>query len=275
MPGARNPRVYVVSDSAGETGESVVRAAATQFHPLQVEILRVPFVQDQRAVDKVIQAAKANGGTITFTLVVPDLRDYLVWQAQEHNVPYVDLLGPVLGSLERSFGMEARHQPGMIHSLDENYFKKVEAVEFAVKYDDGRDFSGVPKADIVLIGVSRTSKTPLSMYLAHKKYKVANVPLVPELQPPPSLFSVAPHKVIGLRIDPAKLNRIRELRLATLGLASDANYANVERIRKELEFADQIMKRIGCVVIDVTDRAVEETASLIMDHIETKTGVVT
>jgi regulator of PEP synthase PpsR (kinase-PPPase family) len=156
----------------------------------------------------------------------------------------------------------------MIHSLDENYFKKVEAVEFAVKYDDGRDFSGVPKADIVLIGVSRTSKTPLSMFLAHKKYKVANVPLVPELQPPEALFHVPKHKVIGLRIDPEKLNRIRELRLKTLGLAPDANYANMARIRQELEYADKIMQRIGCVVIDVTDRAVEETASLVMDHIE-------
>lgn len=265
-----NPKVFVVSDSAGETGESVVRAAATQFHPKQVELLRVPFVQDHRAVDKVVQAAEQSGGTIAFTLVVPDLRDYLVWQAQEHNVPYVDLLGPILNALERATGQEARHQPGMIHSLDENYFKKVEAVEFAVKYDDGRDFSGVPKADIVLIGVSRTSKTPLSMYLAHKKYKVANVPLVPELQPPDTLFHVSQNKVVGLVIDPEKLNRIREQRLKTLGLAANANYANVVRIKQELEYAEKIMKRIGCVVIDVTDRAVEETASIVLDHIQLK-----
>lgn len=265
-----NPKVFVVSDSAGETGESVVRAAATQFHPKQVEILRVPFVQDQRAVDKVIQAAKQSRGTIAFTLVVPDLRDYLIWQAQEHNVPYVDLLGPILGTLERATGQEARHQPGLIHSLDENYFKKVEAVEFAVKYDDGRDFSGVLKADIVLIGVSRTSKTPLSMYLAHKKYKVANVPLVPELQPPEALFTVSRNKVIGLVIDPEKLNRIREQRLKMLGLAANANYANVVRIKQELEYAGKIMQRIGCLVIDVTDRAVEETASIVLDHIQTK-----
>jgi regulator of PEP synthase PpsR (kinase-PPPase family) len=268
---ASNPRVYVVSDSAGETGESVVRAAATQFHPQQVEILRVPFVQDERAVDKVIEAAKQCGGTIAFTLVVPELRDYLVWQAQEHSIPFVDLLGPVLATLERATGKEARHQPGMIHRLDEDYFKKVEAVEFAVKYDDGRDFSGVLKADIILVGVSRTSKTPLSMYLAHKKYKVANVPLVPELQPPESLFTVSKDKVIGLRIDPVKLNRIREQRLKTLGLAANAHYANVERIKLELEYADKIMQRIGCLVIDVTDRAVEETASLVMDHIESRT----
>lgn len=266
----KNLKVYVVSDSAGETGESVVRAAATQFHPQQVEILRIPFVQDQRSVDKVIQEAKLGGGTITFTLVVPELRDYLVWQAQEHNIPYVDLLGPVLASLERMTGKEARHQPGMIHRLDENYFKKMEAIEFAVNYDDGRDFSGVLKADIILVGVSRTSKTPLSMYLAHKKYKVANVPLVPELQPPESLFTVSRDKVVGLRIDPAKLNRIREQRLKTLGLTMGANYANVERIHLELEYADKIMRRIGCLVIDVTDRAVEETASLVMDHIETR-----
>jgi regulator of PEP synthase PpsR (kinase-PPPase family) len=261
-------RVFVVSDSVGETGESVVRAAAMQFYPMHVEIVKVPFIHDCEGIDKVLQTVKSSGGVVVFTLVVPELREDLIRKAQRENIPYIDLLGPILQSLGKQLGQEPRHQPGMIHLLDEDYFKKVEAVEFAVKYDDGRDFSGILKADIILLGVSRTSKTPLSMYLAHKKFKVANVPLVPEMQPPEVLFSADKLKVIGLRIDPDKLNLIRQERLRTLGLAENATYAQTERIKLELEFADKVMKRIGCVIFDVSNKAVEETASLILDHIQ-------
>ncbi|MGG1553072.1 MULTISPECIES: pyruvate, water dikinase regulatory protein [Paenibacillus] len=261
-------RVYVVSDSVGETGESVVRAAAMQFHPAPVEIVRAPFVHDFDAIDKVINAIRVHGGIVVFTLVIPELRDDLISKAKQYDIPYIDLLGPVVTALGNVLHQEPRRQPGMIHPLDEDYFKKVEAIEFAVKYDDGRDFSGIQKADIILLGVSRTSKTPLSMYLAHKRLKVANVPLVPEMQPPAAIYTVPRDKIIGLRIDPDKLNVIRQERLRTLGLAENATYANVERIKLELDFADKIMNRIGCVVFDVSNRAVEETASLILDHIE-------
>lgn len=259
------PIVYVLSDSAGDTGESVVRAAAAQFHPVAVDIRRAPFVEDKEAVDAVIQMAKENGAFITYTLVIPHLRDYLIQQAIGHQVETIDLLGPVIASLEQSIGTESIHQPGIIHRMDEDYFRKVEAIEFAVKYDDGRDAMGILKADIVLVGVSRTSKTPLAMYLAAKKYKVANVPLVPELQPPEGLFRLSERKIIGLTINPEKLNIIRKERLKALGLAEDAAYANVERIRRELKYANEIMNRLRCEVIDVSDRAVEETASIIME----------
>nr|WP_270885528.1 kinase/pyrophosphorylase [Paenibacillus aestuarii] len=261
-------RVYVVSDSAGETGEAVVRAAAMQFYPAHVDIVRAPFIHDSEGIDKVLGTASAHGGIVVFTLVIPKLRDELIRKAKALRIPYIDLLGPIVSSLGQALQQEPRRQPGMIHPLDEEYFKKVEAVEFAVKYDDGRDFSGIQKADIVLLGVSRTSKTPLSMYLAHKRLKVANVPLVPEMQPPSAIYSIPKEKIIGLRIDPDKLNVIRQERLRTLGLAENATYANVERIKIELEFADKIMSKIGCVIFDVSNRAVEETASLILDHIE-------
>lgn len=257
--------IFVASDSAGETGEAVVRAAAVQFHPQQVEIRRVPFLQDTSDVDRLIRTVVERNGTILFTLVIPELRDYLIDQADRYRISYIDLLGPIIRTLEQSLKQEASHTPGMIHKLDEDYFKKVEAIEFAVKYDDGRDFSGVLQADIVLVGVSRTSKTPLSMYLAHKMFKVANVPLVPEIQPPEQLFMVSNRKIVGLRISPDKLNVIRTERLKTLGLPDSATYANTERIHTELDYADQIMKRIGCAVIDVSNKAVEETASVIID----------
>ena len=160
-------------------------------------------------------------------------------------------------------GVTPLYKPGLIHKLDEDYFKKVEAIEFAVKYDDGRDPRGILKADIVLVGVSRTSKTPLSQYLAHRRLKVANVPLVPEVDPPEELFSISPEKCFGLRISPDKLNDIRKERLKTLGLNDNASYANMERIKEEIIYFDKIAERIGCTVIDVTNKAVEETANII------------
>jgi regulator of PEP synthase PpsR (kinase-PPPase family) len=260
-----NPIIYVASDSAGDTGEAVVHAVAVQFYPQLVDVRIMPFLENNKDIDKLIRTAKDTDGIIVFTLVIPELRDYLIEQAIHRQLVYIDLLGPILTSLEQKLQQQSRHQPGMIHLLDEDYFKKVEAVEFAVKYDDGRDFTGVLQADIVLVGVSRTSKTPLSMYLAHKKFKVANVPLVPEIQPPEQLFKISNKKVVGLRIDPDKLNIIRSERLKMLGLPQTAMYANVERINAELEFADRIMQKIGCTVIDVSNKAVEETAGLIID----------
>lgn len=160
-----------------------------------------------------------------------------------------------------------------MRKLDDNYFRRVEAIEFAVKYDDGQDIRGARHADIVLIGVSRTSKTPLSMYLAHKKYKVANVPLVPEIEPPDELFDIPKNKLVGLVITPDKLNEIRAERLKSLGLTTQANYANLDRILEELDYADKVMKRLGCPIINVSNKAVEETADLILAILK-KRGVI-
>lgn len=267
------PTIYVVSDAAGDTGESVVKAAAAQFRPTVIEIKKISFVQNEADIDRIVRIVRSVNkyeGVIVFTLVIPHLRDYIILQAEKFDLFYIDLLGPVIGSLEKLLGRQSRHQPGIIHQLDEDYFKKIEAVEFAVKYDDGRDPQGILKADIILIGVSRTSKTPLSMYLAHKKYKVANVPLVPELKPPDELFTISTKKIIGLKIDPKKLNVIRKERLKSLGLASNASYANVDRIHQELDYAQSIMKRLNCMIIDVSDKAVEETAGVIMDTLQAK-----
>lgn len=258
-------KVVVVSDSAGDTGESVVRAAAVQFYPSDIEIRKAPFISDISDLDRVLKEALKDKAIIAFTLVIPKLRAYLVSESAKAGITCIDLLGPMLAVLGEATHQEPRYLPGKIHPLDEDYFKKVEAVEFAVKYDDGKDFKGLEEAEIVLVGVSRTSKTPLSMYLAHKKYKVANVPLVPEIKPPENLFAIPSDKVFGLRISPDKLNMIRMERLKSLGLSDDAIYANLERINQELEYADEIMDRIGCTVIDVSNKAVEETASLIQD----------
>jgi regulator of PEP synthase PpsR (kinase-PPPase family) len=262
--------VYVVSDSAGDTGELAVRAAAAQFHPLQVHIRRVGFIQSVEAIDSVVDMAAGDNCVLLYTLVIPQLRERMTERAAARGVTAIDLLGPLVENMERLFGQPSRHEPGLNHVLDAGYFRKVEAVEFAVRYDDARDVTGIGKADIVLTGVSRTSKTPLSMVLAHKALKVANVPLVPELVPPRELFLVDPRKVIGLTIRPVALNVIRKERLKALGLPDSASYAKTERIEQELEYAGGIMQKLGCVVIDVSNKAVEETASLILEHLQSK-----
>lgn len=264
-----NPEVvvYVVSDAAGDTGELVVRAAIAQFHPINTEIRRAPFITEVEGLQRIVMQAKQNDAIVLFTLVIPHLRDAMKMLADSSGIVAIDLLGSFIETLEARTGRKSRQEPGLNHVLDEDYFRKVEAVEFAVKYDDARDTSGVLKADIVLVGVSRTSKTPLSMYLAHQKFKVANVPLVPELKPPDELFKLSKRKIIGLTIGVPYLNIIRKERLKALGLPNNASYATTDRIEKELLYAETIMKKLDCVVIDVSHRAVEETASLIMEYV--------
>lgn len=265
------PIVYIVSDSVGETAEFVVRAAASQFDGGHTELRRVSHVHDEAMLDDIIVSAKEEEAIIAFTIVLPELREYLLSRAAAQGVQVVDIMGPMIDAFERVVGQPPRRQPGLVHQLDADYFRRVDAVEFAVKYDDGRDARGLERADIVLVGVSRTSKTPLSMYLAHRGRRVANVPLVPEVTPPEELFHLRdPKKVIGLSIRPEKLNAIRHERLKSLGLTSSANYASLERILQELEYADSVMKRLKCHVIDVSDKAVEETAGLIFEYITRK-----
>lgn len=259
------PGVFIVSDSIGETAEMVVRAAASQFNSGSMEIRQIPNISDKAILSEIVHQALENNFLIAYTLVLDELADFLRQEAAEAGVVCVDILGPIIAAFEEASHLSPKREPGLLRKVDEMYYRRVEAVEFAVRYDDGKDPRGITQADIVLVGVSRTSKTPLSMYLAHKRIKVANVPLVPEVTPPDELFKVARGKVIGLVINPELLNNIRAERLKTLGLSGQASYANFERILEELEFADKIMKKLGCPVIDVTNRAVEETASKILE----------
>ncbi|RLQ98190.1 pyruvate, water dikinase regulatory protein [Falsibacillus albus] len=262
------PIIYVVSDSVGETAELVTKAAISQFNGSSAIIKRIPYIEDFSNVDEVISLAKINHGMIAFTLVKPEIREYMKEQAAKENLYAIDIIGPLMDRFQELYGKKPLNEPGLVRKLDDDYFKKVEAIEFAVKYDDGRDPRGILRADIILVGVSRTSKTPLSQYLAHKRLKVANVPLVPEVDPPEELFQVSPDKCIGLKISPEKLNDIRRERLISLGLNDQASYANINRIKEELIYFDKISKKIGCHIIDVTNKAVEETANIIINHIQ-------
>lgn len=264
LQGKEKPIVYIISDSVGETAEFVVNAVASQFNAGRVEVRREPFVTDVERLKKIVLEASQKNSMIAYTLVMPELRKAIVAEASKYDIPVVDVLGPMLDAFSKIMPADPRLEPGLIRRMDEDYFRRIAAIEFAVKHDDGKDPRGLLQADVVLIGVSRTSKTPLSMYLAHRNLKVANLPLVPEVDPPQELFWIPANKIIGLTIDPELLREIRLERLNTLGLKSKADYANMERILEELEYARRIMRRLGCLVFDVSNKAVEEVASKIL-----------
>lgn len=264
--------IYVLSDSIGETGEQVAKASISQFSPQKYEIIRYPYIVDEEQIKEVFEEAIEVRSIIVCTIVIERLRQYLIDMGNKYNIPVIDLMSPTLDALEGVLGRKPKRESGLIRRLDEKYFRKVEAVEFAVKYDDGKDTRGIKKADIVLVGVSRTSKTPLSMYLAHKYYKVANVPLVPEVPAPEELFQKDKRRVFGLIANPFKLNEIRQERLKSLGLSNNANYASIERINFELEYSKSIMEKLNCKMIDVSNKAVEETAGIIINHMRNNFG---
>lgn len=256
----------MLSDSIGETGELVVKAAASQFSSGNIDIRRIPYLNTAGEVEDALLEVAGCRAAVAYTLVRPDLKLVLEAKAKELNLVCVDIMGPILEAITSVAHMPPRLEPGLLRKMDDAYFSKVEAVEFAVKYDDGKQPWGLSKADLVIVGVSRTSKTPLCMYLAHKGLKAANVPLVPEVAPPEELFALPKGKVVGLTIRPALLFEIRKERLKTLGLAESVDYANPERIRQEIEYSTGIMRKIGCPVIDVTSKAVEETAARILEY---------
>lgn len=265
----REAHVYILSDSLGETAERVVHGAAIQFdNRADIRIERVSHITDETGIEEVIKWAKRAPSIIVYTMVRAELRDYLRTRASEANVMSVDVLGPVLEALGSILDVTPRLIPGLSHRLDQEYFHRVEAIEFAVKYDDGKDPKGIREADVVLLGVSRTSKTPVSLYLANHRLKVANVPLVPEVPVPQDVFTVGRSRAVGLIIEPELLMSIRQQRLKSLGLGSSAQYAKIERIMMELDYAWDIFNRLRCPVVDVSNHAVEETATRVLDIIK-------
>lgn len=262
--------MFIVSDSVGETAELVAKAAASQFREglETVSLKRFSHIEDETQINEIVYLAKAQQAVIVYTLVKSCMRTKIKKECQNAGIKCIDLLGPIVEQLGIELGEKPLEEPGLVRKLDEDYFKKIDAIEFAVKYDDGRDPRGILKADIVLIGVSRTSKTPLSQYLAHQRYKVANVPLVPEVEPPEELFNIDPKKCFALVISPQKLNSIRKERLKALGLKDDANYARFEIIEEEIAHFNDVIDKIGCTIIDVTNRAVEETANVIITELQ-------
>ena len=258
--------LHVVSDSTGETATRLVHALEAQFPDQAFEEIRHPMVESVDDLALAVQRAKGRPAVIIYTLVEPQLREQMRTLCRRARLHYCDLLGQPIEAVAKVSGMAATMQPGGRHQLDETYFRRMEAIEFAVKYDDGM-VGGLSDADIVLVGVSRTSKTPLSIYLGYLGYRAANVPLVKGIDPPPELFEIAPAKIIGLKIDAKRLAEIRKNRSRRMG-GSNHKYSKLLEVYEELEQAEAIQRRLGCPVIDTTELSIEETAARVIRLVE-------
>lgn len=256
--------IYLVSDSVGETAQKVMSAVTAQFPTLNpISFQRFPFIENQESLIEILVAALHEKAIVVTTLVDKQLVQTVEEFAQKTGLAYVDYMTPLIQLIFSKTGIAPLEQPGTLHALNQDYFNKVAAIEFAVKYDDGKDSRGFLKADYVILGVSRTSKTPLSMYLANRSYRVANLPLIPEVPIPSELFQVKAEKVIGLTAGVDHLLKIRKNRLNALGLLAGSSYTDRRRIQEELAYANQIYQKIGARVINIENKAIEETAALI------------
>jgi [pyruvate, water dikinase]-phosphate phosphotransferase / [pyruvate, water dikinase] kinase len=258
--------IFVCSDSVGETANTVVQATIRQFNASTVQVRRFGSIRTEDEIRALMEEASRVNGFVAYTLVLPELREMMRQEAIRLSVNAIDIMGPMMQAFIDTFKDSPKRKAGLLYQLDEQYFQRVEAVEFTVSSDDGKDPSAMKQAHIVLLGASRTSKTPLSIYLAHKGYKVANYPLVPEVKPPAIIYELDPKKLIGLTMSPEQLVRIRSERLKVVGLPFGAKYATLERVEEELAFARELYRELGCTVIDVSGKAIEETAGMILEN---------
>ena len=258
--------LHIVSDSTGETAQRLVLALEAQFPDQPFEEIRHPRVENADDLHIAVQQARGRPAVMVYTLVEPGLRDTMRQLCRRARVHYCDLLGHPIDSISRVAGVAAKMKPGARAPLDATYFKRIEAIEFAVKYDDGVG-RGLDEADIVLVGVSRTSKTPLSIYLGYLGHKAANVPVVRGIEPPEELFEIDPAKIVGLTIDAERLGDIRTARVKSMG-APRKRYAELDAIYTELEEAAALHRRLRCPVIDVSELSVEETSMRIIRLVE-------
>ena len=262
-----NPvELHVVSDSTGETAARLVLALEAQFPEQLFEEIRHPRVETVDDLQLAVSRAKGRPAVVVYTLVEPELREAMRRLCRRAKVHYCDLLGHPIEAIAKVSGTAARMTPGARPPLDSAYFKRMAAIEFAGTFDDGVA-GGLREADIVLVGVWRTSKTPLSMYLGYLGHKTVNVPVVKGIEPPAELFDVEPAKVIGLTIDAARLAEIRRVRVRNMG-APKGQYAELVEVYEELEQAAAVHRRLGCPVIEVSELSIEETAHRIIRLVE-------
>lgn len=262
--------IYLLSDATGETAEKMVNAALTQFRDKTVRIKRFSNVRTKNQVYEALDEALGNNALVVYTIVNRDLAQLVHDECDGLGLTNIDLLTPLLMKFADCFGRSPKEAPGLLHGVDEAYFRRIEAIEFTVKHDDGQEPRNLHLADIVLLGISRTSKTPLSIYLAHRGWKVANIPLVKGIDPPEELFVVDNKRVAGLLIDPQRLVELRAARLRNLGQDPRAAYADYEEIEEELKHARKFFRQYPWVTIDVSGKSIEETANEVLVKLRLK-----
>ncbi|MCX0290473.1 kinase/pyrophosphorylase [Lactobacillus kullabergensis] len=260
--------IIIISDSAGDTAFNNAVAAAAQFPDAQINYRRYPFIiNKEKLEDTFAEIIQYPNLLLIYSLVKDEMQIPVIRFVREHHIQSVDILSPAIESIQKLTGLKPQQRIGAQHKMNQKYFDRISAMEFAVMYDDGKDPKGFLEADVVLLGVSRTSKTPLSLFLANKNLKVANLPLVPDTHIPKEIYQIDPKKIIGLTNDLSVLNEIRRERMISYGLNPDTSYSNIDAIKKELDSAQKLYDQLGCFVINVAHRSIEETAAIIMNHL--------
>ncbi len=257
--------LHMLSDSTGETLEMIAKAALAQFEGADVHRHFWPMVRSQQHLDRVLAEVAAHPGLVLFTLVNADIRQRLEERCRALGLPTVPALDAVTAVLEDMLGQQAKARPGRQHMMDDAYFQRVDAIHYTIAHDDGVAPEDWEEADIILAGVSRTSKTPTSIYLANRGFKVANIPVVPESPPPLILYSLKRPFVVGLTTAPDRLIQVRRNRLLSLNQAPETAYVDQERVAKEVQYARRMFADNGWPVIDVTRRSIEETAAAVIN----------
>jgi regulator of PEP synthase PpsR (kinase-PPPase family) len=263
-PALSKLHLHLLSDSTGETLEMIANAALAQFDDTDIVRHFWPMVRSRQHLDRIMEDVAANPGLVLFTLVNAETREHLEDRCRHLGLPVVPALDAVTAALETQLGQEAKGKPGRQHAMDDAYFKRVDAIQFTIAHDDGVGWENWEEADIVLAGVSRSSKTPTSIYLANRGFKTANIPLVVESPPPPALFSLRRPLVVGLTNSPERLVQIRRNRLLTLNQREETAYVDADKVSDEVRFARRMFAENGWPVIDVTRHSIEETAAAII-----------
>lgn len=258
---------FIISDSIGETALKVAKSVFAQFPAAHTILHKYNFIASKAQLQTILEEAESVDGLLFMTIVDDDLANYTERYCVETGLICYNLIQPFALEIERRLDMAPSNKAGAQHELSDQYFKRVKAIEFCIAYDDGQDLEGLDHADIVLLGISRTGKTPLSMYLGTLGYKVLNIPILPENTPPQQLYQMDREKIIGLINEPEIINRHREQRMDEFGMGKGSKYASLERVQEELDFASKLYQELDCFVVNVADRSIEESASIILDHL--------
>ncbi|MBN1841764.1 MAG: kinase/pyrophosphorylase [Deltaproteobacteria bacterium] len=271
-PPSEAKTIYLIGEGTGETVSKITRASLAQFRCEQIKVKTFFQVKEKRQIGRIIKEAAEDKALVAFSMVEAPLRDFLLEKAGRMGIEAIDVIGDFIMHLSTFLGEKPMEIPGRQHALDEEYYRRIEAINFAVKHDDGKLPQGLRLADLILVGLSRSGKTPLSVYLAHQGWKVANVPLHPDMKAPEDLFQVEQRKIFGLIINVENLVKVREARLTQLGLTSYAKYADPVKIADEIEWCEAFFKQNPrWRIMDISNKALEEAAaSIINAHLSGK-----